>query len=68
MHDGLVDRRAGVAEGRELALLPVALEHIGRRDGLAANEVGDGTLDDRPMDATGLGAFLLDILEAAIDD
>ena len=55
------------AEARELALGAVALQHVGSRDRLAADLVGDGALDDRPVDAP-LTALVLDILEPAVDD
>jgi len=49
------------------ASAPSRCKDVGGRERLAADLVGDRTLDDGPMHALGL-ALDLDILEAAIDD
>src|SRR4029077_18836193 len=53
--DGLVDRAAGSAEIGKLAVGAVALQHIDRRNRLAADLVGGRALDDRPMHPAGPG-------------
>ncbi|MFZ2003683.1 MAG: hypothetical protein WAV02_01245, partial [Stellaceae bacterium] len=65
--NGFVHRISGGAETGELAVDAVALQHIALRHRLAADLVGDGALDDRPVNAARAGLFL-DILEATIDD
>ena len=67
MNNGLVNRAAGGAEIGELAVDPIALQHIDRRDRLAADQIGGGALNDRPVYPTG-AAFFLDILKAAVDN
>src|SRR5580658_1020639 len=66
MDDLLVDGVARRTERRELAVRAVALHHIAVRHRLAADLVGDGALDDRPVDPA-RAALLLDVLEAPID-
>src|SRR5205807_8651667 len=67
MDDGLVDRTAGGPEIGKLGIEAVALQDIDRRERLAADLVGGGALDDRPVDAAGPG-LLVDILETAVDN
>src|SRR6266403_2671522 len=61
MDDGLVDRAAGRPETGELGIDAVALQHIDGRERFAADLVGGGALDDRPMN-TALAGLLLDIV------
>src|SRR5207248_3079096 len=67
MDDGLIDRAAGGAETGELAVIAVALQHIDRRDRLAADLIGGSTFEDCPVHSASAG-LLFDILKAAIDD
>ena len=75
MDDGLVDRRARRAEIGKFRLRAVALQDVLRRNRLCGALIGDGALDDRPIDATrpAFRRFAFgrrrrrDILEAAID-
>src|SRR5437588_9511939 len=67
MDNRLVDRAAGGPEIGRLGIDAVALQDIDRRERLAADLVGGGALDDRPVDAAGPG-LLVDILETAVDN
>src|SRR6266446_2913389 len=66
MDDGLVDRAAGRPETGKLGIDAVALQHIDGRERLAADLVGGGAFDDRPVDAAGPG-LLLDVVKTAVD-
>jgi hypothetical protein len=66
MNNGLVDRAAGGAEIWELAVDSIALQDIDRRHRLAADQIGGGALDNRPVYPTGT-TFFFDILKAAVD-
>src|SRR5207247_2331350 len=66
MDDGLVDRAAGGSKIGKLGVDAVALQDIDGRERLAADPVGGGARDDRPVDASRPGP-LLDVVEAAAD-
>src|SRR5882757_10141134 len=66
MDDRLVDRAAGGAEIGKLAVIAIALQDVHGRDRLAADLIGGGALEDRPVHPPRLG-LLLDIVETAID-
>ena len=67
MNNSFIYRVARRAEAGEFAVDAVALQDIALRHRFAADLVGDGALDDRPVDPARAG-LLLDIFETAIDD
>src|SRR5271156_1972989 len=67
MNDLLVHRVARRAKAGILAVDAITLQHVVLRHWLAGDLVGDGSLDDGPVNPTA-AALLLDVLEAAIDN